>query len=145
MWYWHFIDFPHSTSVFANFSDGIAVLGTPQCPRQYVKLWYFYHQRFTWVPQVWATRGGWGMLSQKILKSWCSEMPFLVFWGDKFCLKCLLNRLLFLCFFSFLWLRVQVLEFIWSTSLSWHVHSYPGLLSLGTLVCLCLTPEKCHF
>ena len=44
MWYWYFIDFPHGTSVFANFSDGIAVLGTLQCPCQYVKVWYFYHQ-----------------------------------------------------------------------------------------------------
>ena len=73
------------------------------------------------------------MLSQNMLKSWCSELPFLVFWGDKFCLKCLLNRLLYLCLFLFVWLHVQVLDFIWSTSLSWHVHSYPGLLSLGTL------------
>ena len=32
-----------------------------------------------------------GMLPHKILKSWCSEMPFLVFWEDDFCLKCLLN------------------------------------------------------
>ena len=64
-------------------------------------------------------------------------MVFLGFWGDKFSLKCLLNRLLFLCLFLFVWLRVQILDFIWSTSLSWHVHSYPGLLSLGTLfVCV---------
>ena len=28
----YFVDFWHGISVFANFSDGIAVLGTPQCP-----------------------------------------------------------------------------------------------------------------
>ena len=30
--YGYFVDFWHGISVFANFSDGIAVLGTPQCP-----------------------------------------------------------------------------------------------------------------
>ena len=28
------------------------------------------------------------MLPQKILKSWCSETSFLMFWEDKLCLKC---------------------------------------------------------
>ena len=32
MWYWYFIDFQHCISVFPNFSYGIVVLGTPQCP-----------------------------------------------------------------------------------------------------------------
>ena len=65
MRYWYFIDFPHSTSVFASFSDGIAVLGTPQYPCQYVKLWYFYH----YMIHLSATCVSQGMLSQKILKS----------------------------------------------------------------------------
>ena len=32
MRYWYFVDFRHSILVFANFSHGIAVLGTLQCP-----------------------------------------------------------------------------------------------------------------
>ena len=32
MRYQYFVDFWHGISVFANFSYGIAVLGTPQCP-----------------------------------------------------------------------------------------------------------------
>ena len=31
MRYRYFVDFRHGISVFANFSYGIAVLGTPQC------------------------------------------------------------------------------------------------------------------
>ena len=57
--------------------------------------------------------GGSGdMLSQKILKSWCSESPFLVSWEDKFCPKCSLNQLSFLCLFLLAWLRVEVVNFI---------------------------------
>ena len=47
------------------------------------------------------------ILPQKILKSWCSEMPFLDFWADNFCLKCLLNQLSLFCLFLFVWLCVQ--------------------------------------
>ena len=32
MRYRYFVDFRHGISVFANFSYGIVVLGTPQCP-----------------------------------------------------------------------------------------------------------------
>ena len=32
MRYWYVIDFSHGISVFANFSCGIAVLGTPNVP-----------------------------------------------------------------------------------------------------------------
>ena len=32
MRYRYFVDFGHGISVFHNFSFGIAVLGTPQCP-----------------------------------------------------------------------------------------------------------------
>ena len=32
MRYRYFVHFQHNISVFANFSYGIAVLGTPQCP-----------------------------------------------------------------------------------------------------------------
>ena len=38
--------------------------------------------------------------------------PFLVFWEDKFWLKCSLNRLSCLCLFLFAGLRVEVPEFI---------------------------------
>ena len=33
MRYRYFVDFRHGISVFAKFSCGITVLGTPQCPR----------------------------------------------------------------------------------------------------------------
>ena len=46
-----------------------------------------------------------------ILKSWCSEMPFLVFWENNFCLKYLLNQLPFLCLFLFARCQVQVIFF----------------------------------
>ena len=49
------------------------------------------------------------MLPQKDLKSWSSEITFLVFWEDNFWLKCSLNWLSFLCLFIFAW---QVLNFI---------------------------------
>ena len=32
MWYWYFFDFWHGIPVFANFSYGIFVLGTPNVP-----------------------------------------------------------------------------------------------------------------
>ena len=38
MRYWYFADFQHCISVFADFSYGIAVLGTPQCTPQYLIL-----------------------------------------------------------------------------------------------------------
>ena len=38
MRYRYFVDFCHGISVFANFSNGIAVLGTPQCSPQYQTL-----------------------------------------------------------------------------------------------------------
>ena len=56
--------------------------------------------------------GSGGMLPQKILKSWCSETPFLAFWEDKFCPKCSLNQLSFLCLFLLAWLGVEVVNFI---------------------------------
>ena len=56
--------------------------------------------------------GSGGMLPQKTLKSWSSETPFLVFWEDKFCPKCSLNQLSFLCLFLLAWLRVEEVNFI---------------------------------
>ena len=58
----------------------------------------FNHWRITQTPKEGAT----------ILKSWCSEMLFLVSWENIFCLKYLLNRLPFLCLFLFARCQVQV-------------------------------------
>jgi len=58
-------------------------------------------------------RGLGACFPQKSLKSWSSEMPFLVFWEQNFCLKCSLNRLWFLCIFLFGWLLIQVFDFIY--------------------------------
>ena len=52
------------------------------------------------------------MLSQKILKSWCSETPFLVFWEDKFCPNVVWINCHFLCLFLLAWLRVEVVDVI---------------------------------
>ena len=46
------------------------------------------HWWITQTPKAQATRGIGNMLPQKILKSWCSETSFLMFWEDKLCLKC---------------------------------------------------------
>ena len=47
------------------------------------------HWWITQTPWARATRGVGNMLPQKILKSWCSETSFLMFWEDKkLCLKC---------------------------------------------------------
>ena len=46
------------------------------------------HWWITETPKARATRGVGNMLPQKILKSWCSETSFLMFWEDKLCLKC---------------------------------------------------------
>ena len=46
------------------------------------------HWQITQTPMAQATRGVGNMLPQKILKSWCSETSFLMFWEDKLCLKC---------------------------------------------------------
>ena len=59
----------------------------------------FNHRRITQTPKEGAT----------ILKSWCPEMLFLVFWENIFCLKYLLNRLPFLCLFLFARCQVQVI------------------------------------
>ena len=50
------------------------------------------------------------ILPQKILKSWCSEMPFLDFWEDNFCLKCLLNQL---SFFLLIFICVALCTITW--------------------------------
>ena len=72
-------------------------------------------------PTFWACKTGiifnhWGIMQvpkerATILKSWCSEMPFLVFWENNFCLIYLLNRLPFLCLFLFARCQVQVILF----------------------------------
>ena len=44
MRYRYFVDFRHGIAVFANFSYGIAVLGTPQCPliKTYLASTFYY-------------------------------------------------------------------------------------------------------
>ena len=59
-----------------------------------------------------ATRGFWGHAPPENFETWCSETPFLVFWEDKFCPKCSINQLSFLCLFLLAWLRVEVVNFI---------------------------------
>ena len=77
------------------------------------------------------------MLPQKILKSWCSETPFLVFWEDKFCPKCSLNQLSFLWLFLLTWLRVEVVDFILYKSCGfWNYSGYHFQLSILCLVSL---------
>ena len=46
------------------------------------------HWWISQTPKARATTGVGNMLSEKILKSWCSETSFLMFWEDKLCLKC---------------------------------------------------------
>ena len=131
MHYWYFVDFQHSISVSANFSDSI---GYPPKSTSVFKIVIFLSRSLE------CHRG------EPLPGSWaCSPRKFWNLDGQevKFCLKCLLNWPSCLCLYLFVWLRVQVLNFIWSTSLCWHVHGYPGLLSLVTLVCLCLMPDKC--
>ena len=78
-----------------------------------------------------------GMLPQKILKSWCSETPFLVFWEDKFCPKCSLNQLSFLCLFLLAWLRVEVVNFIlYKLCGFWNCSGYHFQLSILCVVSL---------
>ena len=81
--------------------------------------------------------GSGGMLPQKILKSWCSETPFLVFWEDKFFPKCSLNQLSFLWLFLLTWLRVEVVDFILYKSCGfWNYSGYHFQLSILCLVSL---------
>ena len=81
--------------------------------------------------------GSGGMLPQKILKSWCSETPFLVFWEDKFCPKCSLNQLSFLCLFLLAWLRVEVVNFIlYKLCGFWNCSGYHFQLSILCVVSL---------
>ena len=83
--------------------------------------------------------GSGGMLPQKILKSWCSETPFLVFWEDKFCQKCSLNQLSFLCLFLLAWLRVEVVNFIlYKLCGFWNCSGYHFQLSTLCVVSLSL-------
>lgn len=46
------------------------------------------HWWISQTPKAQATRGVGNMLSQKFLKSWCSETSFLMFSEDQLCLKC---------------------------------------------------------
>ena len=81
--------------------------------------------------------GSGGMLSQKILKSWCSEMPFLVLWEDKFCPKCSLNQLSFLCLLLLAWLQVDVVDFIlYKLCGFWNCSEYHFQLSILCVVSL---------
>ena len=81
--------------------------------------------------------GSGGMLPQKILKSWCSEMPFLVFWENKFCSKCSLIQLSFLCLFLLAWLREEVVDFILYKLCSfWNCSGYHFQLSILCVVSL---------
>lgn len=45
MQYRYFVDFRHGVSVFANFSYGFAVLGTPQCPPLHSAMGSYYKLR----------------------------------------------------------------------------------------------------
>ena len=84
-----------------------------------------------------TTKRSGGILSQKILKSWSSETPFLVFWEDKFCPKCSLNRLSFLCLFLLAWLRVEVVNFILDKLCGfWNCSGYHFHLSILFVVSL---------
>ena len=75
------------------------------------------------------------MLPQKILKSLCSETPFLVFWEDKFCPKCSLNQLSFLCLFLLAWLRLEVVNFIlYKLCGFWNCSGYHFQLSILCVV-----------
>ena len=81
--------------------------------------------------------GSGGMLPQKILKSCCSEMPFLVFWENKFCSKCSLIQLSFLCLFLLAWLREEVVDFILYKLCSfWNCSGYHFQLSILCVVSL---------
>ena len=78
-----------------------------------------------------------GMLPQKILKSWCSETPFLVSQEDKFCPKCSLIQLSFLCLFLLAWLRVEVVDFIlYKLCGFWNCSGYHFQLSILCVVSL---------
>ena len=84
--------------------------------------------------------GSGGMVPQKILKSWCSEMPFLVFWEDKFCPKCSLSQLSFLCLFLLAWLRVEVVNFIlYKLCCFWNCSGYHFHLSINSVWCHCMS------
>ena len=78
------------------------------------------------------------MLPHKILKSWCSETPFLVFWQDKFCPKCSPNKLSFFCLFLLAWHRVaEVVNFIlYKLCGFWNCSAYHFQLSILYVVSL---------
>ena len=95
---------------------------------------FFCHRRIRWALKRRATWGGWGILPQKILKFWCSETPFLVFWEDKFWLKCSLNRLSFLCLFLFAWLRVEYPSLFYISCGFWKFSGCQFQLSIGSVM-----------
>ena len=64
-------------------------------PFEYVKLGLFFNKVSAERVKGWAAKGIWGHSPQKIWKIGSSEMPFLVFWEDNFCLRCSLNWLPF--------------------------------------------------
>ena len=62
------------------------MLAQKDCPTSVYKIVVcFNYRRIRLALKGPVTRGVWGHAPQKILKSWCSETPFLVFGEDKFC------------------------------------------------------------
>ena len=98
---------------------------------------FFNHQWIRRAVKGQPVGGSGGMLPQRILKSWCSETSFLVFWEDKFCPKCSLNQLSFLCLFLLAWLRVEVVNFIlYKLCGFWNCSGYHFQLSILCVVSL---------
>ena len=54
MWYWYFFDFWHGIPVFANFSYGIVVLGTPNVPPNMALLSNFVTFLLSLLTPTWA-------------------------------------------------------------------------------------------
>ena len=95
---------------------GLIVLFTGDVVRKSMFKRLFNHRRIRRALKGPTTRGVWGHAPPaEILKSWCSETPFLVFWEDKFCPKCSLNQLSFLCLFLLAWPRVEVVNIFYTS------------------------------
>ena len=86
-----------------------------------------------------TTRGVLGHAPPENFEILVLETPFLVFWEGKFCQKCSLNQLSFLCLFLLAWLRVEVVNFIlYKLCGFWNCSGYHLQLSVLCVVSLSL-------
>ena len=89
----------------------------------YVKSGYFLitNESYNHKARGTSRKGVWGHAIAKVLKTWCSKIPLVVFWEDNFCLKCSAKYKLRCLCKSIIRIHLKITEQMlkWGSFLSW--------------------------